>query len=391
MTDRRLADSGSLDDSGGPSSLPDVLKHSRTRVVFGAGRLAELGVIAKAQNASRVLLVTDPGLVKAGHVKRAVASLLDAGLSVTVFDGVAENPTTEHVASGVAVACEHTIDFLIGLGGGSSMDCAKGINFILTGGGEMKDYWGVNKATAPMLPMMAVPTTAGTGSEAQSFALICDPVTRQKMACGDEKAACRVALLDPELTVTQPAAVRAASGIDAVSHAVETAATTKRNEVSLEFTRQAWVRLDRSFDLAMADLHDAAARADMLVGAHLAGAAIEQSMLGAAHACANPLTARFGITHGIAVGLLLPHVIRFNSRNGENPYCALGEDAEQLAQRVEAMLAAATIPRRLRELGVTESQLPALADEAAKQWTAKFNPCPVGRDELLGIYQSAGP
>jgi alcohol dehydrogenase len=270
------------------------------------------------------------------------------------------------------------------------MDCAKGINFILTGGGEMKDYLGLNKATEPMLPMLAVPTTAGTGSEAQSFALICDPVTRLKMACGDAKAACRVALLDPDLTETQPPVVRAASGIDAVSHAVETAGTTKRSDVSLEFTRQAWLRLDRSFDVAMGDPRNAAARADMLVGAHLAGAAIEQSMLGAAHACANPLTARFGITHGIAVGLLLPHVIRFNSRNGDNPYCALCEDVEQLVQRVEAMLAVAAIPRRLNELGVSEEQLPALAEEAAKQWTAKFNPYPVGREELLDIYKSAG-
>ncbi len=390
MTDRRSVDSGSHDCSGGPSALPEVLKYSRTRVVFGAGKLAELGAIAKTENATRVLLVTDPGIVKAGHVERAVASLHNAGLNVTVFDGVAENPTTEHVATGVAAAREHTVDFLIGLGGGSSMDCAKGINFILTGGGEMKDYWGLNKATEPMLPMMAVPTTAGTGSEAQSFALICDPKTHQKMACGDAKAACRVALLDPDLTETQPPAVRAASGIDAVSHAVETAGTTKRSDVSLEFTRQAWLRLDRSFDVAMVDPNDAAARADMLVGAHLAGAAIEQSMLGAAHACANPLTARFGITHGIAVGLLLPHVIRFNSRNGDNPYCALDDDAEQLAQRVEAMLATAAIPRRLNELGVAEGQLPALAEEAAQQWTAQFNPCPVGRDELLGIYMSAG-
>ena len=389
MTDRRAADSGSRGESGWPSSLPDVLKYSGTRVVFGARKLAELGAIAKSENARRILLVTDPGIVKAGHVERAVASLHEAGLNVTVFDGVEENPTTEHVALGVAVAREHAIDFLIGLGGGSSMDCAKGINFILTGGGEMKDYWGVNKATQPMLPMVAVPTTAGTGSEAQSFALICDPATHQKMACGDTKAACRVALLDPDLTETQPPAVRTASGIDAVSHAVETAGTTKRSEVSLKFTGQAWLRLDRSFDVAMADPHDSAARADMLVGAHLAGAAIEQSMLGAAHACSNPLTARFGITHGIAVGLLLPHVIRFNSRHGDNPYCALDEDPEQLAQRVEAMLAAAANPRCLNELGVTAGQLPALAEEAARQWTAQFNPSPVGRDELLSIYESA--
>lgn len=369
--------------------LPVVLTHSRTRTVFGTGTLARLGSIAKDEGASRVLLVTDPGIVRAGHVERAAASLQEAGLETVVFDGVRENPTTEHVDAGVAAARKAKIDFLVGLGGGSSLDCAKGVNFILTNGGKMKDYWGVGKASKPMLPMIAVPTTAGTGSEAQSFALITDPATNQKMACGDDKAACRVAILDPDLTRTQPRAVAAASGIDAVAHAVETVATTRRNDVSLSFSREAWIRIERSFDRAMKNPDDDAARADMLLGAHLAGAAIECSMLGAAHACANPLTARYGITHGVVVGLMLPYVVRFNAAAGPNPYQALSADAESLARRIEAMLYVARLPARLGDLAVAKTDLPALAEEAAHQWTAGFNPLPVDAGKLLNIYRAA--
>ena len=369
--------------------LPEVLRASGVDAVFGAGVLDRLGAVAVDEGATRVLLVSDPGIVKAGHVERALHSLREAGLEVTVFDGVEENPTTEHVAAGVHVARELGIDFLIGLGGGSSMDCAKGINFILTNGGRMQDYWGVGKATKPMLPMIAVPTTSGTGSEAQSFALITDPETHQKMACGDKKALCRAAILDPALTETMPNEVASATGIDAVAHAVETAATTRRTDVSRAFSREAWQRLEPAFVTAVQHPENADARESMLLGAHLAGAAIEASMLGAAHACANPLTARFGIVHGRAVGLMLPHVVRFNAANGENPYADLCDDAEQLAVRVESMLDAVGLPRRLKQLDVTPESLHVMAGTAAEQWTAQFNPRPVGSDELLDIYQAA--
>ncbi len=377
---------GSMEDA---TPLPDILARSRTGVVFGAGSLARLGPTSKEHGASHVLLVTDPGIIKAGHVDRAATSLRDVGVNVTVFDGVEANPTTVHVEAGVAIARDKQIDFLVGLGGGSSLDCATGINFLLTNGGKMADYWGVNKATEPMLPTIGIPTTAGTGSEAQSFALISDPVTHRKMACGDVKAVCCVAILDPELTLTQPPRVAAACGIDAVAHAVETAATTRQNQTSLAFSKEAWARLEPAFERAIQSPSDQEPRAAMLLGAHIAGAAIEHSMLGAAHACANPLTARFGIVHGEAVGLMLPFVIRFNGRNTANPYGLLCEDVERFACRVERMLEVAGLSRRLVDHNVSESVLPQLAEEAAQEWTAGFNPRPVGSTELLEIYRQA--
>ena len=374
--------------------LPDVLKHSPTRVEFGPGRLSRLGPLAAELGAKRVLLVTDPGIIAAGHVAHAVASLQEAHLSVTVFDQVQENPTTEHVAAGLRVAERESWDLLVGIGGGSAMDCCKGINILLTNGGRIQDYWGINKATQPMLPMIAVPTTAGTGSEAQSFALISNPQTHQKMACGDRRLPTEgglrphIAILDPRLTLSQPPLVAAAAGIDAIAHAVETAGTRNRNEVSQTFSREAWHRLEPAYETAVRNPADDEARAMMLLGAHLAGAAIETSMLGAAHACANPLTSRCGLVHGLAVGLLLPHVIRFNAADGNNPYADLCDDAE-LASRIEALLDAGGLPRRLSDCGVDRANLPALATEASNQWTASFNPRAIGRDGLLGIYETA--
>ncbi len=188
----------------------------RTRLVFGRGAVARLGELARGLKGTRVLVVSDPGVVAAGHFQRGLDSLLQAGLEVHSFHGVRENPSTTEVAAGLEVAQQFRPDLLVGLGGGSSMDCAKGINFLYSCGGRMEDYWGVGKATSDMLPMIAVPTTAGTGSEAQSFALISQAETHVKMACGDPRAACRIALLDPELTITQPASVTALTGIDAV-------------------------------------------------------------------------------------------------------------------------------------------------------------------------------
>ncbi len=351
-------------------------------VALGAGNLDQLGEIAAGLCARRVLLVSDPGIVAAGHPARAIASIKAAGLDVELFSGAAENPTTDHVAAGVEFCRGRQIDFVVGLGGGSAMDCAKGINFLLTNGGRMQDYWGVNLAKKPLLPMIAVPTTSGTGSDAQSFALITDPQTHQKMACGDASALPRVAILDPDLTATQPPAVAAATGIDAVAHAVETSGTLKRTDVSREFSKLAWKQLDASYEVSLLDPRSASAREQMLVGAHLAGAAIENSMLGAAHSLANALTALCGVVHGVAVGLMLPHVVRFNAAAGENPYADLRENADALADRIDQLLTAGRLPRRLAECGISADLIPKLAAIAATQWTARFNPRPVGEAEF---------
>jgi alcohol dehydrogenase len=385
---------------GQAAPLPSFDYHPLTRVVFGPGTIRRLGELARELGANRVLLVTDPGLAAAGHPQRALESLRGAGLHTALFDGVEENPSTRIVHAALQVARAGRIDLIVAVGGGSSMDCAKGVNFLLTNGGQMTDYKGFGRASKPMLPSMAVPTTAGTGSEAQSFALIADEKTHLKMACGDRKAAFRIAILDPEVTVSQPQSVTAVTGIDALSHAVESYVATRRNALSQSFAREAWRMLEGDFETVLRQPGNLEARGAMQVGAHLAGLSIENSMLGAAHACANPLTAHYGLTHGIAVGILLPHVVRFNTPLVASLYADLahevglingdaGAAGEVLARRLTDLMRAANLPVSLSACGISAGILPVLAEEAAQQWTGRFNPRPVGETDLLQLYQAA--
>ncbi len=383
-------------------ALPSFDFHPGTRLIFGPGTLSRLGELASEIGATHALLVTDAGLRAAGHGQRAVNSLEKAGVKVSLFDDVRPNPTTEDIERGVEFTRPLGVDLIIGMGGGSSMDCAKGINFVVTNGGRMQDYKGTGKATRPMLPLIAIPTTSGTGSEAQSYAVIADAETHMKMACGDKKALARVSILDPELTITMPAAVTAATGIDALSHALETAVTKVRNPVSQMFSRQAWQHLVEALPIVLKNPSHIEARSRMQLGAFFAGTAIENSMLGATHALANPLSAHFNVTHGIAVGALLPYVIQFNARDeaAAATYIQLAHDTEitdctgskaisALVHHLRSLLTLAGQPITLRDCGATQDRLPQMAEEASLQWTGQFNPRPVDSGSLMEIYKCA--
>ncbi|MCY4659162.1 MAG: iron-containing alcohol dehydrogenase [Acidobacteria bacterium] len=371
-----------------------------TRLVFGAGAIDRIGELASDRGFRRPLVVSDRGLEEAGHVDRALGLLRKAGMKCEVFDDFDINPDAAMVDRGVAFAAGRDFDSVIGLGGGSSLDCAKAINLLLTNGGEMADYRGYGHARRPLLPMLAVPTTAGTGSEAQSYAVIADSETHMKMACGDPKLAFAVAILDPELTYSQPPAVTAAAGFDAIAHAVETAVTRRRSAISTLFSREAFRLLDGHYQRVLDEPRDLAARSAMQLGAYYAGIAIEQSMLGAAHACANPLTARYDLTHGVALAILLPHVVRWNAQGGPGSglygdlvglaASAAEEDAgEYLAARLAAIGRSSGFPADLRTAGVPAGDLSALAEAAGEQWTGTFNPRPFGSREALEVYRCA--
>ena len=381
----------------------------RTRFVVGEGVLQQLGAIAQELRGTRVLVVSDPGIVQAGLFERAVHSLRAGGMQITSFHDFQENPDSDQVDRGVQVAKEFQPDLLVGLGGGSSMDCAKGINFVHSCGGRIHDYWGVGKASKPMLPLIAVPTTAGTGSESQSFALISDAVTHAKMACGDPKAAARVALLDPLLTLSQPPRVTALTGIDALTHAIESFVCQKRSPISQLFAKEAWRHLRYGLPQVLSDPQSVDGRFCMQWGAALAGMAIEASMLGAAHALANPLTAHHGIAHGQAVGVMMPHVIQWNARQVASWYQELWNTVEPPLQMTQPhkpesdanvaarkmsdwfgeMLQAGGLHQRLAALAIPENDLEVLASQAAQQWTAKYNPVEVHADDLIQIYRRA--
>ncbi len=389
-------------NSSEPESFVRLEEHPGIRVLFGSGIVERLGEEA-AQMGTRVLLVTDAGIVQAGHAATAQASLEQAGLQVTVFDKAIENPTSSCVDACVSVAKDAEVDVIVGLGGGSSMDTAKGCNFVLTNGGTMKDYWGIGKATQPMLPLVAVPTTAGTGSECQSFALISDDETHRKMACGDKQALPKVAILDPDLTISQPARVTACTGIDALAHALEAAVTRDRNQISARYAKVSFLLVHEYLEKVFSDPADLQARGFVLLGASHAGAAIENSMLGVAHSMANPLTARRGVVHGNAVGMCLPAAMRFNAELPEIRaiYAGLARDGglagvdaddvsatEAIIARVESLLQLAGFPLTLEEHGFSRDEVDDLAAEAVEQWTAGFNPRQVSVSDVEKLYAS---
>ena len=366
------------------------------RVRCAPGEIQIVGELARELGFRRTLVASDPGIVAAGITGRAVENLRAAGVVAEVFSDFGENPTESQVAAGARVARGMDADSLAGVGGGSSLDMAKGIGFLLAGGGRMEDYRGYDRCPAPLPPLLGVPTTAGTGSEAQSYALISRDRDHQKCACGAPSAMFRAVILDPELLPSAPRAVIAATGFDAIAHAVETAATTRRTERSADLSRYAFRLLSRAFRRVVAGEGDLDTWTGMQVGAFLAGSAIEKSMLGAAHATANPLTRRHGVAHGRALAITLPRVVRWNGSAAAGACAALlraagttpGDDpVESLAALLEALIRAAGLPANLAAAGVREPAFTELAEEAAQEWTGRFNPRPFDAAGALEIYR----
>lgn len=364
----------------------------------GSGALADLGAVARERGTRRALITSDPGIEAAGITGRARESLKRAGVRVEVFSDFAENPTESDVAQAAEAAGAMRADSLVGVGGGSSLDVAKGAGFLLAGGGRMEDYRGYDKCPHALPPLIGVPTTAGTGSEAQSYALISRDRDHQKLACGAPSAMFRDVILDPSLLPSAPAEVIAASGFDSIAHAVETAVTSGRTDESVGLSHRGFALLSRAFPLVTAGSATSTAWEDMQLGAFLAGAAIERSMLGAAHACANPLTRRFDVAHGRALAITLPRVVRWNASSAREAYRELlrvagippgGDPADTLATRLDAWVAMAGLPRDLSDESLHDPDLSALAEEASAEWTGRFNPRPFDAAGALAVYRSA--
>ena len=361
------------------------------KLVFGPGTLGELPACVREAGGTSVFLVTDTGLIRAGHAARATALLTAAGIPVALYDHAHENPSESDAAACHDAARGKNFDCIVALGGGSSMDTAKACNFLLTNGGAMRDYQGYGKATKPMLPLIAIPTTAGTGSECQSYALVSRDDTHEKMACGDPKALARAAILDPGLTATQPRSVAILTGLDALAHALESAVSTKRNAISTGHSEAAFRRLSSAIDRVIAGTATLDDRGQMQLGAAFAGLAIENSMLGAAHAAANPLTARHGVTHGHAVALMLPSVMRFNSADPAvaAAYARLAALLPAAAPSLEAWVAGLVSAARLPAFDARAVDVAVLADDATRQWTGKFNPRPLQAADFAALYRHA--
>ncbi len=364
------------------------------QLVFGPGALRELPAGVREVGGTAVFLVSDTGLLQAGHVDRARQLLEGAGIPVAVYDHSHENPTETDAATCCAAAQRQKFDCIVALGGGSSMDTAKACNFLLTNGGAMRDYHGYGKATKPMLPFIAIPTTAGTGSECQSYALVSRDDTHEKMACGDPKARARLAILDPQLTETQPRSVAVHTSLDALAHTLESAVCTRRNAMSSLYSDAAFRHIAAAIESVINGRASLDERGRMQLGAALAGLAIENSMLGGAHAAANPLTARHSVVHGHAVALMLPHVMRYNAADPHvlaiyNRYGAILRETSASTLRLIDWVTELVAQAGFTSLNGMVTDFSALADDATRQWTGQFNPRPLQRADYVALYERA--
>ena len=346
----------------------------RTRILFGAGEFARLGEVAREQNATRCLLIAGQNSADSGHAQEAVRSLKARRMDVFAFHDFTANPTLAMVEAARDYAAPHAVNLVVGLGDGAALDFAKLVNVLLSNGGSLRDYRGYGNVPKPLLPMIAVPTTASNGSEAQGNAAIADPESRSKMICGDPKIFYRTAILDPKLSLGQPAAV---NGYVAISNAVETLLSTRRTPISECFSREAWRLLDSSFARAVRVPEDLEARSALLLGAHFAGLAVEYAALGPAHACAQPLVENFQLPPGAAVALVLAPALEWI------------EQGADLIPRLRELAAIADLPRSLRDTTVPEQALPRLADEAAAQWSGRFSSRHFDAAAALEIYRAA--
>jgi alcohol dehydrogenase len=373
-----------------------------TRVLYGVGLACECAQEIERLGAQRVLLVTDAGIATAGLLEPIQASLSSAGTHVAIFDQVPANSSVQMVAEGAALAREQEIDLLVAVGGGSPLDTAKCMRILLTHGGDLLDYQGYNVLEQPLLPMIAIPTTAGTGSEVSPFAVIRDETTQVKLTFASPFLAPTLALLDPELTRTLPATLTAATALDTLTHAIETIASSDSNPISDSLALAAIERVAHHLRDALLDGANMVARGNLLLASCMAGIAFSSGFLGVVHALAHATGGKFCVHHGMANALFLPHGMQFNAAVVPERYVKIAQalgvpgagrsQAEVIADGIAAvrtLCADAGMPNRLRDLNIPEAALEELAEIALTDAAIFTNPRSATQEELLELLRAA--
>ncbi len=370
--------------------------HTTPALHVGDGGAARLGALAGSRLGRRVLFVTDAGLTALGLTAPTLASLRQADAEVVVFDAVEPDPARATVMSAVAAGAGAT--GVVGFGGGSSMDVAKLAALLLGSGEELDGAWGVGQAAGPRLPLVLVPTTAGTGSEVTPVAIVTVDAD-EKRGVSSPVILPDMAVLDAELTIGLPAAITAATGIDAMVHAIEafTSRSPNANPLSRMLAKEALRLLGAHVARAVKDGSDLEARRAMLMGSMLAGQAFANAPVAAVHALAYPIGGIFHVPHGLSNALVLPHVLRFNAREAGAEYGALSElafpdhiIAPDLADGLAKLSAQLGLPGRLRDVGVGEDDLARCARDAMKQTRLLVNnPRIITESDALAIYEAA--
>lgn len=371
------------------------------RLTFGAGAVGKFPDLI-AGFGRRALVVSDPGIAKAGILDRVLGFLRDAHVSSDAFTSVEPNPSVETVEAAHALYRKSDAEFVVAVGGGSSMDVAKVVAVLAAHGGGVRDYEGIGKVPGPVVPSVAIPTTAGTGSEVTVFAVITDRQRRFKMTIGSPFLVPQVAICDPELTISMPKPLTAATGMDALTHGIECFINTTPNPIAKALAMESIRLIGGALRTAYQRGSDLPARSTMLLGSTMAAMAFTRTRLGNVHAMSHPLGAFFDVPHGVANAILLPYVMAWNLRSCLGTYppiaVAMGEEvdgmpperaSERAVEAVQRLSRDVGIPEHLREVGVTRDAIPALATDAMKSGNVLVNPRPTTYDDIVDLFEKA--
>lgn len=369
---------------------------------FGPGARKELPTVVKSRDFKKALVVTDKGLMKFGVAKMVLDVLDDANIPYEVYDDVKPNPTVTNVTNGVAACKAAEADFIVAIGGGSSMDTAKGIGIVCTNPefADVVSLEGVADTKNKCLPIVALPTTAGTAAETTINYVIIDEKRQQKMVCVDPNDIPAVAIIDAELMYSLPKGLTAATGMDAMTHAIEGLITKAAWEMSDMFEIKAIEMIHKYLPVAVNDPKNPEGRNGMAVAQYIAGMAFSNVGLGVDHGMAHPMSALHDVPHGVACAILLPTIMRFNMPVSIKKYVEIAkavgvykadmtdeQAAEAACDEIENLSKLVGIPQHLSELGITEADIPALADQAITDVCTPGNPRPVTRENIVDLYK----
>jgi alcohol dehydrogenase class IV len=379
-----------------------LVKFHAPEMVFGFNSLAEAGFAAARLGARRPFVVTDSGIIEAGWVRELVGHLREVGLAPVVWSDITANPKDYEIARGYDQYLDCGADVIIGIGGGSALDAAKGIAILSGNGGQILDYAGVDQVTRPIPPLLMIPSTAGTGSDVSQFCIITDTVHSVKVTIMGRAVVPDISLTDPRLLTTMPQDLAAATGLDALTHAIESYVSLGHNPLAdghaLSAARLVSTALQRNVERPS----DTDAQLAMAQASLEAGLAFSNAILGATHAMSHQVGGLLDLPHGVVNGVLLPHVIRFNAEVVPARFAALAhamglpvagvpdaEAGELLADHVQQLAQAVGVPSGLRELGVHDDNIERLAGTAMHDACLTTNPRPVSQTDLATIFRAA--
>jgi alcohol dehydrogenase class IV len=373
------------------------------RILFGLGAVEKIGPEAQLLKAKKVLIITDPGVIQAGLLQTVEKSLQSVGLPFAIFDGVEPDPRIEVVEKSTEKAKKEGIDLIIGFGGGSSLDIAKVTSILITNPGKIDGFFGIDLVPNPGVPLILVPTTAGTGSEVTPIAILSDTKEKLKKGIVSPTLFPEVAIVDPKLTIGLPPSVTALTGMDALTHAIEAYSSINATNLTDLLALRAMEVLSNNLRMAYAHGENLAARSNVMEGSLLAGIAFANAGVGAVHAFAYPLGGEFHLAHGLTNTLMLPYVMRYNILGCPYKFAqmakAFGEKVEGLSELdaaeravkfVERLSDDLRVPRRLRDVNIPENAIPQLAEAAMKVTRLLANnPRKITLEDAVAIYKSA--